>query len=271
VALARSLLDEAGYEVRTYITERKGHGIELGRAALREGASLLIAGGGDGTYNECMNALAGTEVPMGILPMGTTNVLAKELGIPENVKGAIKRLLGSKPREVYPGRLLFEGGEMRRFFLMAGIGFDADAVYRVNKKLKLYSGKSAYIWSGIKHLIDWHPEPIAVNVDGRDFEASSVIVCKGAKYGGHIKAAPQAKITEPSFYALLMHGFKKIHPIKYAAGMLTGTHIKFRDVDCIKCRRVRVGSVRHVQADGDYIGKSPVDIDISPETVKLLF
>jgi len=278
VALASDLLARAGYEVKVYITERKGHGIELAGEALREGASLIIAGGGDGTYNECMNALAGTQIPMGILPMGTTNVLAKELGIPENVQGAVKRLLDSKPREVYPGRLRFESGPAfqdeiseRRFFLMAGVGFDADAVYRVNKKLKLYSGKTAYIWSGIKHLMDWQPDPIAVNVDGRDFSASSLIVCKGARYGGHIKAAPHAKITEPWLHALIMHGRKKIHPVKYAAGMLTGTLVKFRDVDYVKCKSVRVGGIRHVQADGDYIGKSPVTIDISPETVKLLF
>jgi diacylglycerol kinase (ATP) len=277
IALARALLYNAGYETKLYNTERKGHGIELAAIALREGASLVIAAGGDGTYNECMNTLAGTEVPMGILPMGTTNVLAKELGIPENLKGAIVKILNSSPRQVYPGRLRFgpednpDKSATRRFFLMAGVGFDADAVYNVNKKMKVYSGKAAYLWSGVKRLINWRPEPIPVIVDGKEFRASSLIVCKGAKYGGHLKAAPHACVTDPWLYALLMTGFGRGHVLKYTGGLLTGTHMKFKDVHYLKCNSIRVEGQSHVQADGDYIGKAPLTIDVSPETVKVFF
>lgn len=239
--------------------------------ALKDGATLLVASGGDGTFNEVMNAVAGTGVPMCLLPMGTTNVLAKELGIPENVPGAVQRILNGRAHELFTGRLTFGSGQVRKFFLMAGIGFDADAVYRVNKKMKKYSGKAAYISSGLRNLLKWKPEPVTVLVDGRQYSASSLIVCNGAKYGGEIKAAPEAGLHEPFLYALVMTGFKRRDVMRYALGIILGRQMKTKGLVYLKCNLVEVLADRHLQADGDYIGHTPVIIDIAPETVKLIY
>ncbi len=230
-----------------------------------------MAAGGDGTFNEVANALAGTGVPMGLLPMGTTNVLAKELRYPEDVRGAVKRILSGNVHDAHLGRLNFPDGTERRYFLMAGVGFDAWAVYNVDKKLKKYSGKAAYILSGLKNLLRWNPEPLKIRLDGEEYRAASAIICKGASYGGYMKAAPHASIMDPTLYAVLMRKKGRLSVLKYTAGILIGIHTRFRDVVYRECNKVEIASPAHVQADGDYIGKSPVVIDISPEMLRLIF
>jgi YegS/Rv2252/BmrU family lipid kinase len=271
IDLASRLLNRAGYRVIAYYTESKGHGIELARRAVSDGASMVIAAGGDGTFNEVMNALAGGDVPMGLLPAGTTNVLAKELRLPENVKGAIKRILSGAVHDVHVGRLVFPGGVERKFFLMASAGFDAWAVYCVDSKFKQHSGKMAYIMSGLKNLFSWNPGLLTVRADGEEHRASGVIVCKAASYGGYIKAAPDARLSEPHLYAVIMKGFGKRDVLRYAAGIILRRHTRFRDIVYRKCSAVEVLGKTHLQADGDYMGLAPVKIDVAPERLKLVY
>ena len=248
-------------------TEARGHAVELAGGAAAAGAALIVAAGGDGTFNEVMNGLAGSSVPMAIIPAGTTNVLAKELEIPEDVKGAVERIIAGRARRLYVGNMAFPDGVSRKFFLMAGAGFDAEAVYNVDRKLKSLSGKAGYLAGGLKVLRDWDPTPKRAIIDGLQFEFSSLIVCKGARYGGYPKAAPDASLENPDLYAVVMHGGKRRDVLRYTLGILTGRHTAFRDVTYLKCGRVDVLDTAHIQADGDYIGKSPVTIETSRETV----
>ncbi len=214
-----------------------------------------------------MNGLAGGDVPMAIIPVGTTNVLAKELKIPEDVEGAVQRIIAGRPRRLYVADMVFPDGRSRKFFLMAGIGFDAEAVYNVSRKLKRLSGKAGYLAGGLKVLRHWHPVPKRAVIDGQKFEFSSLIVCKGARYGGYPKAAPDASPENPDLYAVLMRGGKRIDVLRYALGIITGRHTAFRDVAYLKCGRVDIPDTARIQADGDYIGESPVSIETSREKI----
>lgn len=217
-----------------------------------------------------MNGLAGSPVPMAIIPIGTTNVLAKELDIPENIPGAVSRIINGSPRQLYVGEMIFPGFS-RKFFIMAGVGFDAEAVYNVNIKLKRLSGKTGYFAGGIKVLRNWRPKPKRAVVDGREFEFSSLIVCKGARYGGYAKMAPDASLGNPDLYAVLMHGGKRRDVLKYTLGVITGRHTGFKDVSCLRCAKVEVPDEARVQADGDYIGKSPVSIKTADERIMFIY
>ena len=267
---ATRIIEKRGLTVKTYLTEKKGDGIPLAKKAIEEGASLVIAAGGDGTFNEVMNGLLGANIPMALLPMGTTNVLAKELNIPEDTEGSIKTVLSGKEHIISTGRLAFEGVE-RDFFLMAGIGFDAEAVYSVDKRLKRYSGKGGYIWSALKNLVNWNPSPLHVTVDGRSFTCYSLIICNGAKYGGHMKAAPNARLDEPVLYAVLMHGRRRLDVIRYAIGILTGTHLRLKDVTYLRCSDITIEGNAHIQADGDYMGVTPARITLSRDSLRLIY
>ncbi len=236
----------------------------------------MVAAGGDGTFNEVMNGLTavdegiGGTVPMALLPLGTTNVLAKELKVPEDAEGAVRRILEGRMKRIYLGNISFPDGCQRRFFLMAGIGFDAEAVYHVNRRLKKLYGKAGYMTSGLKLLKDWRPEPRLALIDGRQFFFSSLIVCKGARYGGYPKAAPDASVEESSLYAVVMSGRERLDVLRYAFGIITGRHTSFKDVEYLKCQSVQVRDRARIQADGDYIGESPASIGIARENLDII-
>ncbi|HET6515098.1 MAG TPA: diacylglycerol kinase family protein, partial [Thermodesulfovibrionales bacterium] len=181
---AANLLRSGGWDVRVLFTCKKGDAEAFARHAQAEGISLIMAAGGDGTLNEVINGIVHTDVSMAILPMGTTNVLAKELGIPEDIEGAVNRALKGRPRAVSLGRITV--GQLpspltRYFCLMAGIGFDGDAVYRFSTSLKRFSGKAAYILSGMKTLLHYSPEPLTFSMDGKSCRGYSAIICKAAR------------------------------------------------------------------------------------------
>lgn len=205
---ALSLLKRMGYMPELLWTEERGDGIRLSKEILKNYPSgslhAVIAAGGDGTFNEVANGLIGTEIPMSILPLGTTNVLAKELGIPEDVENALS-VIQKEPSTVFPARIKLDGTE-RYFLLMAGIGFDGEAVYGVNKRLKRFSGKLAYILSGAKNFINYNPEPMKIKIDQTEVSGYNAVICKSACYGGYFTMAPDANLQEPSLYAVIFTG-----------------------------------------------------------------
>jgi len=241
---------------------------------LKASPSLVIAAGGDGTFNEVINGLAGSEIPMAILPLGTTNVLAKELGVPEVLEGAIEVALRGITRTVSLGKIVSThqlSSVTRYFVLMAGIGFDGEAVFMVNNILKKFSGKGAYIYSGIKTLVGFRPNELSLQIDGKNFSGYVAIVGKAAKYAGHYMITPDARLSDPFFYVCLFKSKNRLDILRYVFGIVTGRHLRFRDVEYIKATTVDIKGSAHVQIDGDYFGMTPVMVDIAPNILKLIF
>lgn len=271
---AAAFLRTRGLDVALYLTERKGDAEEFARAASGRGnvsVSFLIAAGGDGTVNEVVNGAAGTGVPVAVLPLGVTNVLAKELGIPEQLEGALEIAVNGKPRSVSLGRISLDDGKSRYFCLMAGIGFDALAVRGLNPRLKRISGIGAHLISGAKALIGWRPERLTFTVDGRRFEGYSAVVAKAKKYGGDFLIAPDADIREPALYLTIMHGRRRLDILRYATGILRGRHLRLGDITHIKAEAVRVEGRAPVQLDGDHEGSTPASITVVPDAAKLVY
>ncbi|MCX7794775.1 MAG: diacylglycerol kinase family lipid kinase [Thermodesulfovibrionales bacterium] len=268
---ATSLLKSMGYLTELLWTENHGDGIRLSKEISKNHPSqdihAIIAAGGDGTFNEVANGLIGTAVPMAILPLGTTNVLAKELRIPEKVEGALS-LLKKSPARIFPARIKVNGME-RYFLLMAGIGFDGESVYGVNKSLKKISGKLAYILSGIKNFIRYSPVPMNIKIDDLEVQGYNAVICKSACYGGYFRMAPDADLRKPELYAVVFTGKNRVSLLKYVAGVITTRHIKFRDVIYQKASKIVIEPERHVQIDGDYFGKGKVEITSSFEELRL--
>lgn len=271
---ASDFLRSKGYRVEILYTKNKGHAEVLAKDAVKERPSLIIAGGGDGTFNEVVNGIAGSDIPMAILPMGTTNVLAKEIGVPENAEHAMEFALSKKPRSVSLGKIsIIHNSSLitRYFILMAGIGFDGEAVFRIKELIKRISGKGAYIFSGFETLSSYSPEELTIDIDGRTYSGYSVIISKVAKYGGNFKITPDARLTDPSFYVCIFKGKRRIDILKYVMGIITGTHLRFADVEYIKANHVEVKGNAHIQIDGDYFGKGTADIGIAPDALRLVF
>ncbi len=271
VELAARLLREDGREVKILYTQCRGDGMRLAREAAGMGASLVIAAGGDGTFNEVANGLAGSDVPMALLPAGTTNVLAKEFMIPGGVRDAVRRALKGTPRTASLGKIEWEGKE-RYFCFVAGLGFDGAAVYATrDKPLMKISGKLSHIVYGIGVLFGWSPQALRVEADGKSMEGYSLIVCNAAKYAGHMKVSPHASMLEPPLYMFLMHGRRRLDILRYAYGILAGTNTKFKDVTYGRVERVRVEGDAHIQIDGDYLGKTPAVITADAARIRFIY
>ena len=274
IAKASHFLRSRGYKAEILFTEQKGHAESLAREAVKESPSLIIAAGGDGTFNEIVNGIAGSEIPMAILPLGTTNVLAKELGLPENVESAMEVAVRGTPKTVSIGKISITCHSSlvtRYFLLMAGIGFDGEAVFRINETLKKISGKGAYIFSGFKTLSVFNPDKLILDMDGKTYTGYSVIISKVAKYGGNFKITPDARLTDPFFYVCLFKGKRRLDILRYVTGIVAGKHLGFRDVEYVRAKNIDVEGDAHIQIDGDYFGRSPARIEVVPDTVRLVF
>ncbi|MEK7698411.1 MAG: diacylglycerol kinase family protein, partial [Nitrospirota bacterium] len=178
----------------TFITQKKGDAELFAKQIISEfrgdkppfskegqGGDLVIVAGGDGTFNEVINGILSSKesaakkktVPLAFIPLGTTNVLAKELNIPENVGKAVHLALTGAAKKISLGRI-----NGRYFALMAGIGFDGEAVLRAKDSMKKISGKEAYIFSGINTLIKYNPSLIEVKTSEGTFIGYTAVVGK---------------------------------------------------------------------------------------------
>lgn len=162
------------YEVETVSTEAQNHAIEIGREVRDHGYDVVVAFGGDGTLNEVANGLAGTDVPVSVLPGGSTNVVCRTLGIPNDVVDATEHLLAVAD-EWAPRRIDLGVADGRRFVFSCGVGIDATVVRRVDAhpKLKSRAGPYYYSWAAIsafyrKYMVN--PVRVRVEVDGETVE-----------------------------------------------------------------------------------------------------
>jgi len=274
VRQATAYLQKKGFETELLFTERKGHAEELARKAAGKKPHLIIAAGGDGTINEVLNGMVMSETPLAILPLGTTNVLAKELSIPDSVEGAMERAITGQIRAACLGRIeLFSGqaSVVRHFCLMAGIGFDAKAVHDVNSTIKKVSGKGAYILSGISNLIHYDPSELIFSVDGKHHTGYAAIIGKASRYGGNFRVTPDADILEPYFYLCIFKGRNRADLLRYAAGVIRGTHLKQKDVTYLRASQISITGNAHIQIDGDHLGTTPAEITIVKDALRLVY
>ncbi len=166
------------YEVEAVSTEAQNHATEIGREAIDGGYDIVVAFGGDGTLNEIANGLAGTDVPVSILPGGSTNVVARTLGIPNDVVDATEHLLGLADR-FEPRRIDLGIANGRRFVFSCGSGLDASAAMRVdrNPKLKARGGPYFYTWVAVSAFYrEYLRNPIGMRLDTGDRVAEGVTV-----------------------------------------------------------------------------------------------
>lgn len=273
VAQASYYLQSKGYEVEVLFTDKKGDAEALSRKAIEKSPSLIIAAGGDGTFNEVINGIAGSEIPMAILPLGITNVLAKELGIPETVKGSMDIAIKGAQRVVSLGKITLKQGSptVRCFCMMAGIGFDAMTVFGINKTFKKISGKGAHIYSGMKVLSHFHPEELTFTIGEKSYSGFSAVIGKGAKYGGHFKITPDARLTDPNLYICIFKGKKRFDIFRYIFGVMTKSHLSFKDVEYLMAQKIQIDGSAHVQIDGDYLGMTPAIVEMAPVTVRIVY
>lgn len=246
----------------------------IARACIDKGATLILAAGGDGTINEVVNGMAGSGVPLAILPAGTANVLATETDMGRTAAAAAARIPECIPCRVSVGRAWFDGSEhSRHFLLMAGMGLDAHVVYRVNVALKDRAGKLAYWLAGMRILAS-RLEAFEVKVDGRAYSCSFALVTKVRNYGGDFEIARDISLFDDCFEVVLFEGRHSLRYIPYLVGMALKQVVGMRGVTVMRAREVFCQSGRHsrvhMQVDGEYAGQLPGRVELVPAALTLL-
>lgn len=263
VETLRGALEDQGIQVALLPTAAPGHASLL--AARARGVDRIAVLGGDGTFNEVANGLPADGAPLVFLPGGTANVMAYELGIPRHPLRAALAQAAAAPVAVYPGLV-----KQRRFLLMAGFGFDADAVYRVRPGLKRRLGKGAYVWAALGALLGPKPALTLATPDGRTQVVHWALSARARHYGGAFVVHPEAGLTAP---ALGLLGVSAPCLLPFLVGNL-GLRLPLRGggirLACGETMRVRAETPFHVQLDGDHFTSgTDFEVRISRQAIHL--
>lgn len=275
----RSLLDSVvdklkGQNWKVYIRTTSGIG-DAERIASsgyfeQTRSDVLIVSGGDGTVNEAVTGLFRSgrlDIPVGVVPTGTVNLLASELGFGNSAKLIVDVMTKGTQRSLHLGQITSEA-EDRIFLVTAGVGFDANAVSRVSKNLKRLHGKTAYVVAGLfEYLLGSFPR-YSATVGGQRHTVGSILVANGKYFAGRVVWAPNADIGKACFeIGLFTNVNRRSLPI-YALAIASGFLPKLKGFDLLKSKEIILeGPVGcPVQADGDIVANLPVHISIAKKT-----
>lgn len=267
-------LESRGHTVTAIPTVGPNTAGRLAREAVSKSADVVLVAGGDGTINEALNGMIGSSVPLGVIPVGTANVLGCELRIKGGPIGAARGLEDWVPRRVAVGRLQNEANPDGRYFLaMAGIGLDAKIVYEVRAELKQRFGKVAYWLAGFGQLGKEFPE-FAACVDNHAITCSFALASRVKNYGGDLEIATGASLLGDEFEAVLFEGRRSWVFLRYFLGVLSRRLRKMKGVTVTRVRKLNFAVPAnpriYVQVDGEFAGRLPAAISIEPEALTLL-
>jgi diacylglycerol kinase family enzyme len=274
----------AGWTVEVVETAGPGDARWLAERCDAACHAVIAVAGGDGTINEVINGLArrGTAAAaapaLGIVPLGTANVLAHELGLGFSAAAIAGALTAGRELLVRPGEASLGSGDPRCFSLMAGAGFDAKVVAGVSAHFKRRWGRLAYVWRSLVEAWLYRPVRYGVEIDGVPHEASSVIVTRSRHYAGPYVVAPDAALSEPLLHVCLFERWGRGQALRYGLALLLGRLPGSGGYRIVTGRDVRVSVLsdagesrsQPVQIDGDDALTLPVTIGLASGAVRLL-
>lgn len=272
---ARRIFREAGIETELQETTAPGEATVFARQAVAQSRDLAIVCGGDGTVNEAVNGLARSQVPMAVLPSGTANVLAKELGLPWNLPRAAARIAQAPYHRIALGLAIPEksSGEPRYFLSLAGAGADGALVSAVRPEIKQKSGIFAYWQEGFRQLTRYNFPLFRTMMADGPIDASLVIVGRTKHYGGPFKITTEADLRRPEFELAFVTTrsawqYLAYMPLIWAGKLRSARHVHFFKASSLHCASTTSSHVL-IQVDGEPAGRLPVDFSIVPDALTL--
>jgi len=241
-------------------TSTWGEAESLARAASEEGFEKVVAAGGDGTVNEVVNGIAGTGAALGLLPLGTMNVFATELGLPGNdLERCWQIICEGQPRFVD-----LPSANGKHFVQLAGVGFDAQVVKETSLALKRSFGPLSYIMSAAQIAARQPPRLRIESENAVTEEGSFVLVGNGRLYGGRFPFFKQAVIDDGLLDVLVFKRLNYLEIIRYLQDVIFSSQITSPEVEYFQTTSLRVASEGDVpvEVDGELIGNCPVQFDI---------
>ncbi len=295
LAQAIAYLEGCGWQVTRRETLGHGDATTFARQAVHEGCDVVLTCGGDGTLNEAVQALAGTPVTLGALPVGTGNVWARQIGLPIGHPAAAARLLAAGERRtidlglitglpagapgtgdvVQPQRAGLPG--QRYFLLWAGIGFDATVAQEMEtgqRDLKRHLGIPAYVISGLVTAASFLGTRATFVIDGVRVRRRLLlaVVANARLYAAILHLAPQARLDDGWLDVVLFQGQGTIAAVRHFLSLLARQHLHDPEVTYYRAREITVQTARPllVQADGDPVGSTPLTFRVVPRALRVL-
>lgn len=259
-------LERRGCAVAVRTTAGPGDAEGLARAAEPE-FDLVVAAGGDGTAHEVANGLLGASRPLGVLPLGTANVLARELALPRRPERLAALLAEAAPRPIWPGRI----GD-RLFLCMGGIGFDAAVVARVDPRWKRRLGRLAFLWAILDNLMRHRRGEFAIRIDGAEHRAGAAVIAKTRFYAGRFVLAPAARAADPLFHVVLFAPGPRRAVLRTLLAMGLGVLHRAPGVRVIPARTVSLAAAAPwpMHADGEILVGRALSVTIAERPLLVL-
>jgi len=266
----RVMLDRAGLSHELKVSQAPGLAITLAMEAAQAGYEGVLAYGGDGTLSEVASGIAGTGLALGIIPGGTMNLFAAELGIPARLQQAVNLIAQGHTRKVEVGRVAG-----RTFLLCCGAGLDAAIVRDCGLRAKRRAGKLAYyLQAPLTALRYSYPAVRMVTNDGVTLHGGQVILANCRRYGDRFDLAPGASPTDGVMDSCVFFGRRPGDYLRYYLALRRGLHLELDDVEYYKgttflLRPVKEGASIPFQIDGDYLCDLPVEIQVLPAALPI--
>ena len=264
------LLREAGIDPQQLVPRSEDEAKTTVRALCQSGQRpLIIAVGGDGTVTTVINGMEPQSATLGVIPLGTANVLARELGITSE-RDAVARIAAGTARSFSIGEAVSAVGT-RRFLLMAGIGIDGAIVAGVRPGEKRRLGKLAYLLSAIRQLRAWDRTELTVSDGVRTVACHTVVIANAAHYGGPYILTPESDIFAPTLTVVPLATFTRLGFGRFTLAMiLTGRAPQSPERWRFGSGRLTIAGDKAIQIDGDCFGTGSVEISIIPDFNELL-
>jgi len=276
-------------EVEVSPTEKPGAASELAKETVRRNKDVCLVCGGDGTINEVINGLAGSQVSLGLLPGGTANILAREVGLPLDPVRAAAELTRWSPRRVPLGKATWWPGgasaggapaqmeqATRYFVTVAGIGYDAHVVYKLSLQMKASWGVAGYVVEALRQAFRYpFPGFSCRTDDGPDRIATFAAAQRARNYGGWLHLTPDARFFDDRFSLCLFKSRNRARYFLYAALVLARQHSLLNDVELVQGRKLccaaqLAGEAIRFELDGELVGTLPATFEIVPDALTLM-
>ena len=266
-----------GLTGETLFSERPGHLIELARGAVDGGATLVIAAGGDGTLNEVVNGIAGRDVELATIPLGTGMDFGRTYGIPKKFDDAVLLALDGATRTIDAGRVRYrtwDGEDAERWFANVGsVGMSGAVAQRANGMSKALGGKATFFYALTRVFLEWENTEVTVTLDDgeRRGRMHDVVVANGVWHGGGMKLAPDASPDDGLFDVVLIGDVGKVDFLTTAPKIYRGRHVAHAKVDVLRSKRVAVDSDERlpIEVEGEQVGTTPAVFEVVPGALRL--
>jgi diacylglycerol kinase family enzyme len=275
----RDELVSLGHGATMVPTEGPASAGRIARERIEAGSDLIVALGGDGTLNEVLPGVVHTDVPVAIIPAGTANVLARELGLGCHALRAARRLGECVPARIALGRLRAAPDNQERYFaLMAGAGFDAHIVYRLNLPLKAKAGQFAY-WVSSFGQVFRRLDELDIEVNGENLRGTFALANRVRNYAGYLHVARRVSLVKPEFELVVFEGTSTLrYYLKYLAAILIHRTSNVKGLTFVRTTKAVFTAADasaaaphvHIEVDGEYAGRLPASIEIVPDALTLL-